>query len=46
MSQTQCLDPALESLECQDVDMPHLVLTNGPDDDDGNNDNSDDCGNQ
>lgn len=46
MSQTQCLDPDLESLECQDVDMPHLVLASGPDDDDGDHDNSDDCGNR
>jgi hypothetical protein len=46
MSQTQYLEPDLESLECQDVDMPHIVLTNGPHDDDGNNNDSNDCDNQ
>ena len=44
MSQTQYANPVLEeeeNLECQASGLPHLVLTSGPFDDDGGNE---DCG--
>lgn len=45
MSQTQYAIPLLEeeeNLECQASGLPHLVLTSGPFDDDGGNEDSDD----